>query len=379
MAGSLRRKNEVDDDDERARICRRLNARGSSARAARLSSGWAAGVRLAFIVVAALILLMGGAQVETAHAETQLLRIGIQPGMSYLALYVMQREGMIERHARDAGLSDLRVAWIVSANGSVITDGVLSGGIDMAGTGIPAFVTLWAKGRGLVDIKGIASYGSLPGVLVSRNPSVKTIADFTTADRIAVPAAKASIQAIILAMAAEKVFGPGQHGRLDSLETSLSHPDAMVAVVSGHSEVNAHFTTSPYYQMEPKQPGVHVVLTKEDVFPGPLTNGLLWTTARFRAANPGVMRAVRESLEEAVTLIHTDHARAAADYLSLSKEKLDVSELTAIVRELSDRWETVPRGIYPVASFMYRIGMIKLAPTSWRDMFFEEGWAEGGS
>ncbi len=59
--------------------------------------------------------------------------------------------------------------------------------------------------------------------------------------------------------------------------------------------------------------------------------------------------------------------------------KLDVSELTATVRELSDRWETVPRGIYPVANFMYRIGVIKLAPTGWRDMFFEEGWAEGGS
>ncbi len=314
-----------------------------------------------------------------AHAEAPVLRIGMQPGMSYLALFIMQKEGMIERQAKASGLAALKVEWTVSANGSVITDGVLSGNLDLGATGIPAFVTLWAKGRGLVDIKGIASYGSLPGVLVSRNPDVHSIADFTARDRIAVPAAKASIQAILLAMAAEKTFGPGQHDRLDPFEISLSHPDAMTAMLSGHSEVNAHFSSAPYYQAELKVPGAHVVLTKEDIFPGPLTHGMMWTSGKFHDSNPVILKAVRAALAEAIEVIHADPPRAAQDYLALAREKVDEREVQAMIRELGPRWETTPRGLFPVASFMHRIGMVKVAPQSWRDMFFEEGWDADGS
>src|ERR1019366_4008163 len=179
--------------------------------------------------------VLGGAEVST-------VRIGIQPGMTYLALNVMNHEKMLEQRAKDDG-HDLKVEWIVSANGSVLTDGVLSGNIDIAGTGIPAFVTLWAKGRGTVDVKGIAAYGSLPGMLISRNPNVHTIRDFTSADRIALPAPKASIQAILLEMMAEKTWGTGQHDRLDPPMVGMGHPDALIAMLSGRSEVNGPFTS----------------------------------------------------------------------------------------------------------------------------------------
>jgi NitT/TauT family transport system substrate-binding protein len=325
------------------------------------------------LLAAALILLP-----LLSRAEVDTVRIGIQPGMSYLALNVMNREKILEARARDDGLN-LKVEWIVSANGTVLNDGVLSGNIDIAGTGIPAFVTLWAKGRGLVDAKGIAAYGSLPGVLVSRNPNVHTVRDFSEADRIAVPAPKASIQAILLAMMAEKTWGPGQQGRLDPLMVGLAHPDAMIAMLSGRSEVNAHFTSSPYYGEELKIPGAHIVLTKEDIFPGPLTHGMLWTTAKFHDRNPRTMGAFRAALEDSMALIHADPGRAAAAYLSLAREKVDLAEATAITRNLSDKYETTPRGIQAIATFMHKIGMIKVAPARWQDMFFEEYWVADGS
>jgi NitT/TauT family transport system substrate-binding protein len=321
-------------------------------------------------LLAALLLLFA----VPARAEMSVLRIGIQPGMSYLAVDVVRKEALIEKHA-----PGLKVEWTVSANGAMITDGVLSGNLDMAGTGIPAFVTLWAKGRGLLDIKGIAAYGSIPGLLVTRNPAVKTAADFTRADRIAVPAAKTSVQAILLSMLAEKLYGFDQHDHFDALETTLSHPDAMVAMLSGHSEVNAHFTTSPYYQEELKQPGIHVVMTKQDAFPGPLSNGILWTSERVHGSSPAVVRAVRAALDEAMALIRAEPERAAEDYLSLSKEKISAADIAAIIREYRDLFETTPHGTFEIASFMHRIGMIKVAPASWRDMFFAEGWVDGGS
>ena len=325
------------------------------------------------LLTAALLLLP-----VLVRAEVSTVRIGVQPGITYLALYVMQKEKFLEHRSRDDG-NELKTEWIVSANGTVLNDAVLSGNIDIAGTGIPAFVTLWAKGRGTVDIKGIAAYGSLPGILVSRNPTVRTVRDFTAADRIAVPAPKASIQAILLAMMAEKTWGPGQHGRLDPLMIGLSHPDAMIAMLSGQGEVNAHFTSPPYYQQELKAPGAHVVLTKEDVFPGPLTHGMLWTTGKFHAQNPKAMRAFRAALDDAMEFIHAKPRRAAEDYLSLAREKVDVAEVEAIIRELDARFETTPRGIQEIATFMHRIGMIKVAPARWQEMFFPESWVADGS
>ncbi len=326
-----------------------------------------------YLFAAALMLSAG-----LAHAEVDTVRIGIQPGMTYLALNVMNREKLLEQRARDDG-NTLKVEWIVSANGTVLNDGVLSGNIDIAGTGIPAFVTLWAKGRGTVDAKGIAAYGSMPGMLISRNPNVHSVADFTSADRIAVPAPKASIQAILLEMMAQKTWGEGQSGRLDPLMVGLAHPDALIAMLSGRSEINAHFTSSPYYDEELKMPGAHVVLTKEDIFPGPLTHGMLWTTAKFHDQNPKVMGAFRAALDDAMDLIHADPARAAADYLALAREKVDLAEATEMIRKLNDRFESTPRGVFAIATFMHGIGMIKVAPTRWQDMFFEDYWVADGS
>ena len=45
---------------------------------------------------------------------------------------------------------------------------------------------------------------------------MKTIKDFTEKDRIALPAVRVSIQAVVLQMAAEKVFGKGQEHKLDA-------------------------------------------------------------------------------------------------------------------------------------------------------------------
>jgi NitT/TauT family transport system substrate-binding protein len=313
-----------------------------------------------------------------ARAEVNTVRIGIQPGMTYLALNVMNREKLLEKRAHDDG-NDLKVEWIVSSNGSVLNDGVLSGNIDIAGTGIPAFVTLWAKGRGLVDAKGIAAYGSLPGMLISRNPNVHSVKDFTNADRIAVPAPKASIQAILLEMMAEKTWGPGHHDQLDPLMVGLAHPDALIAMLSGKSEINAHFTSSPYYDEELKMPGAHVVLTKEDIFPGPLTHGMLWTTGKFHDQNPKAMREFRAALDDAMALIHADPARAAAAYVSLAREKVDLAEATEIIQRLNARFEATPRGIFAIATFMHSIGMIKVAPARWQDMFFQDYWVADGS
>ena len=86
----------------------------------------------------------------------------------------------------------------------------------------------------------------MPLYLDTRNPDVKTIKDFTDKDKIALPAVKVSIQAVTLQMAAEQAFGDGQQDRLDPLTVSMSHPDAQTALLSGQSEITAHFGSPPF-------------------------------------------------------------------------------------------------------------------------------------
>ena len=58
--------------------------------------------------------------------------------------------------------------------------------------------------------------------LYTINPNVKTIADFTETDRIAVPTVRLSFNAMMLQMAAEQLWN--EPHRLDHLTVALGHP-----------------------------------------------------------------------------------------------------------------------------------------------------------
>lgn len=65
--------------------------------------------------------------------------------------------------------------------------------------------------------------------------------------------------------------------------------------------------------------------------------------------------------------------------VSLARAKVDPKEAEAMIRAFGPRWESTPHGVFPIASFMHRIGMIEIAPESWRDLFFDDGWVPNGS
>src|SRR5262249_16210064 len=147
-------------------------------------------------------------------------------------------------------------------------------------------LVIWAKTRSSFDLRGVAAYNTLPLTLVTRNPNVKTVKDFTDNDRIAVPAVKASTQAIMLQMPAEQPFAPGQHTKPHHLPISRGHPDAMAALLSDRSEITAHFGAPPYVDLELKRPGIHAVTNAREIFGGPVTVGMTYAPAKFRRDNP---------------------------------------------------------------------------------------------
>ncbi|MCE9638642.1 MAG: ABC transporter substrate-binding protein, partial [Betaproteobacteria bacterium] len=140
-----------------------------------------------------------------AGAEVGELKIAIQDGLAYLPFIVMQHNSLVEKHAKAAGVDNLKVQWSKLASSAVMNDGLLSGSLNIATGGVPGLTTLWAATRGNMNVRAVGAWVSVPNYLNVRNPAVKSAADLTDKDRIAVPAVKVSNQAIYLQMLAEQL------------------------------------------------------------------------------------------------------------------------------------------------------------------------------
>lgn len=309
---------------------------------------------------------------HNAAAEASRVRVAMQFGLTYLPIMIMQEDRLIEKAAKAAGLGDVEVQWHKFSGGNVMNDALLSGNLDFAATGLPSFLILWDKASTSLDVKGIASYGATPLYLVTRNPQVKTVRDLTSKDRIAVPAVKSSVQAIILQMVAEKEYGPGNWGRFDPWTVSRGHADAAIAMLSANSEINAHFAAPPYAQQELAQPGYRLVLKANDAFGGAFSNGIIYTTSRFRNENPKTINAFVAGLREAIEYMKKDPRGAAQKYLKMSGDKMTVDQVHKIVTDPEAEWTIVPQRSFQWASFMHRIGSIKREAKSWKDLYFPE-------
>jgi NitT/TauT family transport system substrate-binding protein len=325
---------------------------------------------------------MVGAALLTAafasRAEVTELKVAEQYGIGYLPLMVMEDQKLVEKYAKEAGV-DLKVTWAKFAGGNVMNDALLSNSLHFAAGGVAPMVTLWAKTRGNYDVKAVAALDSMPLYLNTRNPTVKSLKDFTDKDKIALPAVKVSIQAVTLQMAAEQAFGPGQYNKLDRLTVSMSHPDGQAALLSGTSEITAQFSAPPFQFQQLENPAVHKVIDSYTVLGGPATFNLVWTTSKFRNENPKVYAAFVKALDEAMAMINRDKKWAAEAYLRVSKDKDSVEDIVKMLNDPQVRFTTTPQNVLKYVDFMNKTGAIKVKPASWKDLFFPNAHALPGS
>jgi NitT/TauT family transport system substrate-binding protein len=309
------------------------------------------------------------ALLPAAHAEMSEIHVSRQYGISYLPLMIMEDQKLIAKHAKASGI-DVKVNWSKFASGAVMNDALLSGNLQFASGGVGPFTTLWAKTRGNLAVKATSAINSMPLFLVTDNPKVKTVKDFTDKDKIALPAVKVSIQAVTLQMAAEKAFGPGQQNKLDHLTVSMSHPDAEAALLSGGSEITAHLGSPPFQYQELEHKGLHKVFSSYDVLGGPATFNVVWTTTKFHDENPKVYAAFMAALDEATAMINNDKRAAAQTYLRVSKDKDSLDDILKMLNDPEIKYTTTPHNVMKYVDFMYKIGSIKVKPDSWKEMFF---------
>lgn len=304
-----------------------------------------------------------------ASAEVAEIKITKQPGLLFAPTLMMEHHKLVEKHAAAAGVPGLKADWVLLLSGGAANDALLSGNVHIVTSGVSNLLILWGKSNG--DVKAITGVSGLPFKLVTRNPKIKTIKDYTPTDRIALPTVRMSMQSITLGIALQKAYGDDKaNEKLLPNQVQMGHPDALAALLNPGHEVTSHFASSPFQEIELKNPDIHTVLDSRDALGGDAHVALAYATTKFYQENPKVVRAFMAALEEANAMIKADPKAVAATYLQMVKEKATPDEVEKLLSQPGAIYQTVPVRTMVYAEYMGKAGFIKPVPKSWKDYFF---------
>ena len=155
--------------------------------------------------------------------------------------------GILQKEASKLGLGQIEATATALSGPGPVLDAILSGAADYGTVALPSLLTIWEKTRGTAnEVKAVGTVSNGAMTLYSINPNVKTLADFTDKDRIAVPTVRLSFNAMMLQMAAEQLWNDPH--RLDHLTVALGHPDAVAALSAGYGKasITAHIGVQPF-------------------------------------------------------------------------------------------------------------------------------------
>lgn len=325
-------------------------------------------VLLAAVIAAALPLALDP---TPAGAEATQLRAAKQFGLGYVQYMIMEDQKLVEKHAKAAGLGDIKVEWNTFRSSDVMNDALISGNVDFVSLGVPGLMTIWDRTKGGMDVKGASGLNAMPLALMVRE-EIKSLKDFKDGHKIALPAVRVSNQAIMLQMASEKEWGGGQHTKLDSLTVSMAHPDATIAMISGNKDITANFSSVPFQQRQAKTPGLKRLMTSTDILGGASPFNVVATTSKFRSENPKLYKAYLDALNEATGIVNKDKKTAAEIYLKMSKDKTPVEEIIALLNDPEHVFTTKVSAVDGMILFMARTGNFKNKPASAKELLFPE-------
>ena len=330
--------------------------------------------------VLALAVALGSATVApNARAEVNEVLLGQQFGAVYLPAMVMESQKLVEKHLEGAGMGQVKVTWAKLGTAAAVNDATISGSLHFSCQGVPSTAIIWDKTKSTIGVKGVGSIANHNMWLNTRNKDINSIKDFTEKDRIAVPGLKVATQALALHYLAAKTWGQENYTKLDHITVSLPHVEAMTAVLNPISEIQSHFATTPFHEIERKA-GLKTVATFYDIMGGPTTGLNFVSSEKFRNENPKVYGAVVKAFIEAQAWINADKPRAAAHYLELSKEKrLTAEDLLAGMNSKDMDYTMVPSNVGQILDFMHKVGLIKTKAASWKDLYLPEAHELAGS
>jgi NitT/TauT family transport system substrate-binding protein len=325
------------------------------------------------------LLLFGLVAAKPAFADVATLRIVVPSDLSALSLIVAAHDHLVEQQLEARGLTGVTVQWLTPNGGNPI-DELLNGQADIvATTDLVGFLLAWDEHSGTPqEIRGLAALARMPYTLLSRNPAIATIRDFTAKDHIAVPALKASLPAVMLEMAAADEWGAAHYDKLDPLMIAHTSDDADNALHSGTGDIDTDFSRMPYADEERADPSIRRVMDSFDIA-GPHNVGVVVTTAQFRDANPALCAALVGALSAADAFIKAGRGAAAEIYDVMEKSNdIPIEDLTDMLGDPDTAFAPAPAGMERLVSFLHQIGRVRHSPDSWQQLFFPEIYKQPG-
>lgn len=310
------------------------------------------------------------------RAEVAEIRIGYQRSIAILPLLVIESEKLIEDEAKRAGIS-LKATFTEFASGAPMNDAIISGNLDIGSAGTGPFLVLWGRTKGAADVKGLAASFSGTYDLVTNNPAIKSLKDFSEKDRIAVPAVGVSIQAVLLQMAAAKELGIDNWKKLDHLTVSMPQPEGLAALMSGKTEITGQLAGPPFQQRALQDARIRKVISSEDVFRGKFTGTLTYASAKFRNGNPKAIAVFQAAMKRAIAFTIENRKRAAEIFVGSGR--MDPVFVERLLGDASISYSITPINTRAFADFLHKTGRLKSMPADWRELFHAEMHALPGS
>ena len=209
------------------------------------------------------------------------------------------------------------------------------------------------------------------GKLVAMNAVSSTCTGLSLASPIT--SADIAMRWSMLQMAAADLFGQTSYQKFDEFTVSLSHPDALLALMNNTGGVNAHFSTSPFYEQEMKIAGARVLTTSYDILGGRASALVVVTTTKFHDANPKLYGAFLAAEKEAIDTINKDKRKAAQDYLAIAQDRKSTpDEIFNVISDKDYAFTLSPEKVFKTAVFMGKVGTVKDPPAKWQDLFFPD-------
>ena len=283
-----------------------------------------------------------------------------QFGIAYAPLQIMREQQLLEE-----ALPGVKINWKQYGGPAPIREGMLAGEIDFGFMGASPVLIGIDKGMPWKYATGISANQV---ALVTDQPHIRSLKDFSEKDRIAI-LSPGSTQHILLSIASYETFG--DPNKFDSQIVSLSHPDAMDALIAD-TEIVAHFATPPYIDKELQQ-GMHIITTAEDIMGGPFTfiTGVALTS--FYEEKREYYDAILQCLEEAIHYINNNLDEAVATLAPIYG--IDEETLKAQMTYHGTIYSGELAGIQKLADKMYEIGVLE-NPITYEDAVFPKGMKE---
>ena len=323
------------------------------------------------LVLSALVMTSG-----PAFAELRELRFAYQQSMAFLVVDVVVARKFVESRVAAAGLGEVKVSTVRFASGPAANEALLKGDVEIGGAGITPFLELWQKTRGAENVRGLAPINDSPLTLITTDPKLQKIEDYTPADKIAVPA-PGSIQGLFLRMLSDRAYGTP--GRLDANMASMTSPEALKALGAADGGVRSYVGSIPFNIAAMAMPGARELANSYALLGGPHNLVALFTTEKFQRENPKLAAAVVAAIEDAMAFIKAHPDETAEIFSSASKGATPASQVKEVLALKEVSYSPVPRGTMALATFLQKTGVLTALPSSWKDFYWPAMHGKDGS